>query len=553
VSAAAEHFDAVVVGSGFGGSVTAYRLAEGGMRVCLLERGKSYPPGSFARTPYDMARNFWDPSEGRHGMFDLWTFNGLEALVSSGLGGGSLIYANVLLRKDPEWFVNEAGEDWPVTREDLDPHYDRVEKILTPTRYPFDSPPYADTPKTRSMREAADKLGLDWRLPPLAVTFANGSAPPRPGDLIVEDENLHKLPRFTCRLCGECDIGCNFGSKNTLDYNYLTLFARRGGEIRTRSEVRSFAQTYCGFEVRYVTHAPEREGHDTDTGSLPTTTLRADRLVLSAGALGTPFLLLKNAANLPGLSRQALGTRFCGNGDLLAFLTKGVRTDGGHRRALDPSIGPVITSAIRYDGSRGRGFYIEEGGYPHFASWLVEVTEVHSRPVRAAKFLYRRVRNLLTARPISNISAEVSELLGDCVKSSGTLPLLGMGRDVPDGNMRLRDGYLEVDWTTKTSREYYDSVKAAMQDLAGALGARFTDSPLWYFRRVITVHPLGGAPMGRTPETGVVDSNGQVFGVPGLSVADGSVMPGPVGPNPSLTIAALADRFSDHILDQHRR
>ena len=553
MSAAAEHFDAVVVGSGFGGSVTAYRLAEGGMRVCLLERGKSYPPGSFARTPYDMARNFWDPSEGRHGMFDLWTFKGVEALVSSGLGGGSLIYANVLLRKDPEWFVNEAGEDWPVTRAELDPHYDRVEKILAPTQYPFDAPPYADTPKTRAMREAAEKLGLDWGLPPIAVTFANGDAPPRPGDLITEDENLHRLPRFTCRLCGECDIGCNYGSKNSLDFNYLTLFARVGGEIRTRSEVRSFARTDGGFDVHYVTHAPEREGHETDTRSLPTTTLTADRLVLSAGALGTPFLLLKNADALPGLARHALGTRFCGNGDLLAFITKGVRTDNGRRRALDPSIGPVITSRIRYDGVRGRGFYIEEGGYPHFASWLVEVTEVHGRPVRAVKFLYRRVRNLLHDRPISNVSGEVSELLGDCVKSSGSLPLLGMGRDIPDGNMRLRDGYLEVDWTTKTSREYFDSVKAAMQDLAGALGARFTDSPLWYFRRVITVHPLGGAPMGRTAETGVVDAHGQVFGVPGLSVADGSVMPGPVGPNPSLTIAALADRFSDRILEQHRR
>jgi cholesterol oxidase len=128
-----------------------------------------------------------------------------------------------------------------------------------------------------------------------------------------------------------------------------------------------------------------------------------------------------------------------------------------------------------------------------------------------------------------------------------------MGRDTPDGVMSLRDKYLEVDWTTKTSRAYFDAVKEAMEDLARTLGARFTDSPLWYLRRVITVHPLGGAPMGRTPETGFVDPYGQVFGVPGLSVADGSVMPGPVGPNPSLTIAALADRFADRILEQHRR
>ena len=110
-----------------------------------------------------MARNFWDPSEGLHGMFDVWSFKGLEALVSSGLGGGSLIYANVLIRKDAEWFVNEQGEDWPVTRADLDPHYDRVEAMLAPQRYPFDDEPYAATPKTLAMQLAAEQeLGVDW-------------------------------------------------------------------------------------------------------------------------------------------------------------------------------------------------------------------------------------------------------------------------------------------------------------------------------------------------------------------------------------------------------
>jgi cholesterol oxidase len=519
--------------------------------VLLLERGKRYPPGSFPRTPYDMARNLWDPSEGKHGMFDLWTFKGIEALVSSALGGGSIIYANVLIRKDPEWFVNEAGEDWPVTREELDPHYDRAEAMLAPQTYPFDAEPYARTPKTLAMQHASGRLGLDWALPPLAVTFANAGEAPVPGEPIP-GENLHGRRRFTCRLCGECNIGCNFGSKNTLDFNYLTAFDRAGGEIRTRAEVRTFARANGGFTVDYVTHAPEREGQETDTRALPTTTVTARRLVISAGALGTPYLLLKNADRLPGLSREALGTRFCGNGDLLAFLTKSVRVEGRRRvgHALDPSIGPVITSRIRYDGTDGRGFYIEDGGIPVFASWLVEMTDVHSRPVRALRFAYRRLLNRLLHRPVSNISGELSELIGECVKSSGQLPLLGMGRDVPDGRFGLRDGYLELDWTIKTSRAYFDSVKRAMEDLAGALDARFESSPLWYFKRVITVHPLGGAPMGRTPETGVVDAYGQAFGVPGLSVADGSVMPGPVGPNPSLTIAALADRFADRILEE---
>ena len=137
-----ERFDLVVVGSGFGGSVAAYRLADAGRSVCLLERGKAYPPGSFPRTPREMARNFWDPSEGRHGMFNVWSFSGLEAVVSSGLGGGSLIYANVLLRKDPAWFAREnvpGGEWWPVTRDDLEPHYDRAESMLNAQRFPFDA------------------------------------------------------------------------------------------------------------------------------------------------------------------------------------------------------------------------------------------------------------------------------------------------------------------------------------------------------------------------------------------------------------------------------
>ena len=121
-------------------------------------------------------------------------------------------------------------------------------------------------------------------------------------------------------------------------------------------------------------------------------------------------------------------------------------------------------------------------------------------------------------------------------------------RDVPDGRLSLEDGYLQNSWTMKTSKSYYASVKRSMDDIAAATGAKFVDEPLWYFKRNVTVHAVGGCPMGRSPESGVVDQYGQVFGYPGLSVADGSVLPGPVGPNPSLTIAAVADRSAEWML-----
>jgi len=540
-----EHADAVVVGSGFGGSVTAYRLQDAGKRTVVLERGKAWAPGTFPRQPREVARNFWDPSKGLHGFFDIWSFDGIESLVSSCLGGGSIIYANVLLRKDADWFVHEDGEDWPITREDLDPHYDNVERMMKPQRYPFDVDPYAATAKTQAMQETGEQLGVEWLLPNLAVTFGNPDAPPVPGDPIEDGANLYGVERYTCRLLGECNIGCNLGAKNTLDLNYLSRFEEQGGDIRTLCEVRSFApRAGGGFEVRYVRHSTESDGREIDTRALPLETITCDRLVISAGSFGSTFLLLRNRDALPHLS-PAIGSHWCGNGDLLGFLAS--RAHGTRR--FDPAVGAVITSALRYEGENGRGYYIEDGGYPTFVSWLLEMTDAAGATRRAVRFLWRRIRDKLSKKPVSNLSAEFWNLLGDSARSSNSLPLLGMGRDVPDGRLFLEDGYLQNSWTMKTSKAYYDSVKRSMEQIADVTGAKFVDEPLWYFRRNVTVHPVGGCPMGRTPADGVVDAHGQVFGHPGLSVADGSVLPGPVGPNPSLTIAAVADRSAEWMLE----
>jgi cholesterol oxidase len=553
----------VVVGSGFGGSVTAYRLAEAGQRVCLLERGKPYPPGSFPRSPHGFSRNFWDPSEGLHGMFDLWSFKGIDALISSGLGGGSLIYANVMIRKDPGWFVHDGapgGEHWPVSYDDLEPHYERAEAMMRVQRYPLDREPYSSTQKTLALRDAAERLGYDWLLPNLAVTFENEGKPPVPGEPIREAQpNLHGRTRYTCRLVGECDVGCNYGSKNSLDYTYLSEAQRHGAELRTRCEVRAFRpRERGGFAIDYVRHEPEQEGKKTDTRRLPVQSASADRLILAAGALGSTFLLLANRDVLRGLS-PALGTRFSGNGDLLTFALRCTERRNGRRepRPIEPGFGPVITSAIRFadaldgDGSDGRGFYIEDAGYPDFINWILQAADEPRAFWAYRKVAARLVRKWLQRKPERDLSAEVSSFFGDTALATGLLPLLGMGRDVPDGTMRLVDGLLDVDWSKGgASGPYFDRVRVRMRSLAEELGADFRDNPLWWFSKAITVHPLGGCPMGETAAGGVVDPWGRAFGVAGLHVADGSVMPGPVGPNPSLTIAALADRFADAIVER---
>jgi cholesterol oxidase len=572
LSGTPEHFDAIVVGSGFGGSVTAARLAEADWRVCVLERGKDYPPMSFPRSPLGIKRNFWDPSEGLHGMFDVWSFNGIDAICASGLGGGSLIYANVFLRKDERWFVKEdlahgGYENWPVTRAELDPHYDRVEARVGVQQFPLDQSPYDRTPKVLAYREAAERLKeqgspAQWSLAPLAVTFANAESPAVPGEPIREAGNLHERTRTTCQLCGECDIGCNYGAKNTLDYNFLTDAWNANADLRTRCEVRSFEPADSGgYLVRYVRHEPEAEGHPTKTAELPLHTLSCRHLILSAGTLGTTWLMLRNSHALPGLSRSQLGLGFSGNGDLLTFALRcSQRGPDGKRepRIIEAPRGPVITSAIRMPDARDtgaevppeqdRGFYLEDAGYPQAVSWVLEALE---EPKNLIEVIARDVRSLLhhPRHRHSEIGGVLANLLGDCELSSTLFPLLGMGRDVPSGKMSLGGERLELDFSKDgPSRSYFDRVRAYSREIAEELGGEFRENPMWYEDRVITVHSLGGCRMGRSEHEGVVDPYGRVYGQPGLHIADGSVMPGPVGANPSLTIAALADRFADAIL-----
>lgn len=554
-----EHFDVVVVGSGFGGSVTAQRAARAGRSVLVLERGRPYPPGSFPRTPSELKAGFWDPAAGLHGLFDVWSFSELNAVVASGLGGGSLIYSNVMLRKPAETFVSEQAESWPLRREDLDPHYDRVEAMQRPQRYPLEHEPYASTPRTLAMRQAARDLQLDFELPPLAVAFANQGEEPVPGAGVKEAQpNLHGAPRTTCRLVAECNLGCNHGAKNTLDYTYLSAAVRAGAQVRCCCEATLVEPAgEGGYRVGYRQHLAARHGHPDhllDPTDQPRRSVHARRLVLAAGAIGSTALLLRNRATLPRLPR-ALGTRFSGNGDLISFVRNCRRRGPDGRwepRLLQPSRGPVITASVSVpdaESPAGRGHYVQDAGAPAFTEWMWQALEVPEDLWRARRTIARRIGERLRGRRDTNLSQELSELLGTSRSSAAMMPLLGLGRDMPSGRMRLRGADLELDWRERDSRAYFDGLAQTTRRLAEAMGGTLKGDTLGALSRLITVHPVGGCPMGASPRDGVVDRWGEVFGFPGLHVADGAVMPGPVGPNPSLTIAALADRFADRMLD----
>lgn len=549
----AEVPDAVVVGSGFGGSVAAYRLAAAGKRVEVLERGRNYPPGSFPRTPQRMSTNVWAPDEGLHGLFDIWSFGNLDAIVASGVGGGSLIYANVLIRKDRKWFPREDSaspdaEVWPIGRAELDDHYDQVEQMLTPAPFPDSNPAFGALPKAQALARAGARIGRPAFAPDLAVTFGT-----RPGEPIVEAvPNIHMAPRQTCRMVGECDVGCNYGSKNSMDMTYLARAVKTGNAtIHDLCEVTSITPLPDGnWKVDFVRRFPEPAGVVGIRQRPTSETVRAGIVVLAAGALGTTYLLLSNRAALPRLS-SCLGQRFSTNGDYLAFL----RSDS---TGFDPSRGPVITTSVRFPdvldddptlGAGARGFYVQDGGYPAILDWLLEYAMPAASIHRVGRVLatrwWQRLRH--DAAP-GRVSREVSAMLGSGSRSSGLLPLLAMGRDRPAGRMRLQNDLLDIDWDPELSQQYYRRVRETLQEMAEVLGVEYLDSVSRRLSRAITVHPVGGCPMGADRSRGVVDSYGEVFDYPGLFVTDGSVMPGPVGPNPSFTIAALAERFSQRMV-----
>lgn len=562
-------FDAVVVGSGFGGAVTAYRLAAAGWRVLVLERGRPWPPGSFPRTPRRLQQAFWDPPSGRHGLFDVWAFSGMNVVTASGLGGGSLIYSNVMLRKPASTFGGTDTEHWPLTRAELNRHYDNVRDVQRPQVYPADVAPYDEAGRVAALEEAAGRLGHEVCRPPLAVLFApeRGEAPVLRTPVDGPVASLHGLPRTTCRLCAECNLGCNDGAKQTVDHTYLSRAVdpalEQPAQIRTLCEVRTLSALGDdgdgGWVVGYRQHTAGLDGVAAglrDPSAETERTVRAAHVVLSAGTVGTTRLLLRNRVALPKLS-PALGRRVSGNGDLLMFARdtrEGEPRDKDRPwRYLDPSFGPAISTSVHVPAERsssGREYYVQDSGAPGFTEWMWQGVELPHDLWAERGFAWRRLKDRLTGHRDPNVSAELAGLFGSAHASAAMMPMLGMGQDVADGRLHLDgDGRLDLAWSAEASEPHYDALRTTAAELTRAMGGEFSVPPSAH---LTTVHPVGGCAMAEDAAGGVVDPWGRVHGHPGLHVADGSVMPGPVGPNPSFTIAALADRFAERMIEDGR-
>ncbi|MEE9384708.1 MAG: GMC oxidoreductase [Nannocystaceae bacterium] len=558
-----------VVGSGFGGAVMACRLAESGLaEVHVFERGARYGRNEFPRRVSELRRAFWDPEDGRHGLFELRSFGRakMDIVTAAGLGGGSLIYSNVLYRV-PDALLQQ----WPANlrRAQLDPYYSKAERMLGAARYPAADPdsPYHNTPKSWALFHAASKMraqpnsgpGITHEWPHLAITFGA-----EPG---LSQRNAHGVQQSACTGCGECNIGCNIAAKNTVDLNYLALASARGAKIHTYRELRELRRDVENGDVAGAMAKPadlkpwHLELRDPTTGE--TFHESFDHVVLAAGAVGTTEILLRLQRGRPQMS-PTVGSRFSPNGDLLGFVS-------GTRAAAMPTLGPVITGAIRFDhGTDPHGqpssIWVEDGGFPPLLAMAVYAGVLSKHPRTVLARLWQNSRLLgqrLAARVMGRRHLRLGQAAGDFLFGgdeiiSHTLPLLAMGRDTAHGQFVLKeDGprhdQLDLQWSARASDYHYERARESMRAIAETVGGTMVENLGSYFSRYVTVHPLGGAPLSHDRSTGAVDAaTGEVFGARGLFVADGSLMPTAAGPNPALTIAALSEYFAQRLCDQLR-
>jgi cholesterol oxidase len=566
-------YEAIVIGSGFGGAITGCRLAKkwDRGRVLILERGKRYPMGSFPRKPRDFAHNFWalgeekvrrprhirrllERGEESHGIFDVRNYEHMDVLIGAGLGGGSLIYANVFMIPPDEVF----DDRWPTSckREKLLPYYGVAKEVLGARPIPVNNDPRRQILRQRLFAEVARKNQRNSELVDINVFFGNDFQEP----LAIGEQarNRYGALQTSCVYCAECDIGCNYHAKNTLDLNYLFIAEHRyQAAIRTEHLVSKIvpvnrskaddpgADGTNGYRVYY---------RDLSGVETAIQTAFAERVVVAAGTLGSTELLLRCKEHFRTLSKisDKLGRGFSGNGDFISFLL-------GSKFPADPNYGPVITQRTDYnlfkDFDRERAFMLQDASYGNILAWFVEGAKPGFLHLDSLRHLLRDLYSrLTTGKSLGSLGWALDDLLSGDV-SFRTCVLLCMGIDKSNGVMTLDgDHQLSINWPYKDSLSLYQAILESCKQFSRTVEATiFAPLPTWDWpiRNNVTVHALGGCTLANDSSVGVTsaapETFGQVFGYRNLYVADGAIVPTAVGANPTATISALSEMVAQGI------
>lgn len=508
-------FDVIVVGSGFGGSVTALRLAEKGYRVGVMESGRRFAAGDFARTNWDIRRYLWAPRLGLRGIQRLNLLGHVLVLSGAGVGGGSLVYANTLYEPPDAFFADPQWADITDWRAELAPAYALAKRMLGVVEAP------ADTPADAVIRKVAERMGV-------ADTFR----PTRIGVYLGEPGRDAPDPFFGgigpartgCLLCGGCMVGCRHGAKNSVDLNYLYLAERAGATVLPEHQVVD-VERLAGNGFRVVTERPGawlRKRRRTHT---------AGQVVFAAGALGTLRLLhrLADMGRLPGLSER-MGHQVRTNSEAIVGATAWKDAELSRGVAITSSIYPephTHIEPVRFpSGSNLMGLLatvmVDGGGrVPRPLRFLATVARhpiVFLRSITVRRWADRSVI-LLTMQTLDNS--------------------LRVGRRRGPFGMRLVSAQEHGRPNPTYIPEANRAARIAAEEIGGhassALNEVLLDVPT-------TAHLIGGAPIGASPADGAIDAYHRVFGEPGLHVVDGAAVPANLGVNPSLTITALAER-----------
>jgi len=534
-------YDVVVVGSGFGGSVAALRLAEKGYRVAVVEAGRRFDATTLPRTSWDLPRFLWAPWLFCFGIQRLHVLRDVVVLAGAGVGGGSLNYANTLYEPMPSFYQDSQWASITDWQAELAPYYDQARRVLGAVQNPV------LTPADEAMLAVAQEMGAgaSFHMAPVGVWFGPPGArpaPPRPsgaGPAATGASDPDPFfggagpSRWACRQCGECMTGCRHGAKNTLLVNYLYLAERAGAEVVPLTTVRSLeALPGGGWEVATVPTGPARL-----VSPRGRRRLRAGQVVLAAGTYGTQKLLhsLALAGKLPGLSPR-LGQLTRTNSESLLGVVVPRRRAGG----LDFTRGVAITSsfcpgpATRVEPVRyGRGSNL----MGLFGTALVEppAGSAGRRWRRGLAALCRRPGDVLASLDLRGWSERAIIAL---VMQARDNSLVVSARRGSLGRVKLtsRQGHGEPNPT------WLPVGHEVVRRLAARTGGRPAGTWGEAFGVPMTAHFLGGCAIGASPAEGVLDPWHRVYGCPGLHIVDGSALPANPGANPALTITAMAER-----------